>query len=209
MLYTQGCVWRCRYCHNSHLWPFHSHPATSFQEALDFLEKRLGLLEGVVFSGGEPTAHEVLPSAMNIIKKMGFEIGLHTTGMYPEVLRASLLECDWVGMDIKAPFRAYERITQAHGSGANPSESVDIILRSDVEHEFRTTIHPDLLSEDEILEIARELRDRGAQRFVLQAFQPTNCQDGALKDMPRSTEIVSRGVERELVSMFRSFQIRK
>ena len=208
VLYTQGCAWRCRYCHNSHLWSFHSDSIIPFRKVLHFLENRKGLLDGVVFCGGEPTAHESLLAAIQTVKEMGFQVALHTTGMYPDRLREVLKSCDWVGMDIKAPFRSYQKITQTEQSGTRPLESVDVVLESGVEHEFRTTVHPALLSKEDVLEIARELRNRGAKHFALQAFQPKGCPDETLKNTVFLTELISDDLKNKLSSMFEAFQIR-
>ena len=209
VLYTQGCAWRCRYCHNSHLWQFNSDSIISFHKVLHFLENRKGLLDGVVFCGGEPTAHEGLPAAIQTVKEMGFQVALHTTGMYPGRLRKVLQACDWVGMDIKAPFLSYQKITQTEQSGTKPLESVGVVLESGIEYEFRTTVHPALLSEENILEIARELCDRGAKYFALQAFHPKGCLDETLKNTAVPTELISNNLKNELSSMFESFQIRQ
>ena len=76
-----------------------------------------GLLDAVVFSGGEPTLQAGLLDAMLEVRELGFKIGLHTAGMYPQRLAAILPLMDWVGMDVKAPFADYARITGTPGSG--------------------------------------------------------------------------------------------
>lgn len=209
VLYTQGCAWRCRYCHNSHLWPLQSDNTVPFKRAVQFLEGRRGLLDGVVFCGGEPTAHEQLPRAMGVIKEMGFQVALHTTGMYPERLRSALRFCDWVGMDVKAPFRLYEKITQKEQSGVEPRKSVGIVLESGIDYEFRTTAHPVLLSEEDILEIARELSSMEVSNFTLQSFQPRGCPDPTLRNSPIPGELISRDLENRLASLFKNFKIRR
>lgn len=208
VLYTQGCAWRCHYCHNSHLWPFESEHMISFKKVIPFLESRRGLLDGVVFCGGEPTAHEQLPEAMSTIKEMGFQVALHTTGMYPERLKAALVFCDWVGMDIKSPFGLYEKITQKAQSGVQVRKSVSIVLESGVDYEFRTTVHPALLSEEDILEIACDLSTMGASNFILQSFQSKGCLDPALKANPIPRELVSKDLEKKLSSFFKNFNTR-
>jgi pyruvate formate lyase activating enzyme len=209
VLYTQGCAWRCRYCHNSHLWPFQSSSTIPFKKVIQFLENRHGLLDGVVFCGGEPTAHEKLPEAMRFIQEMGFQVALHTTGMYPERLRKTLSFCDWVGMDVKAPFRLYEKTTQKEQSGIEPRTSVGIVLESGVDYEFRTTVHHALLSEEDILEIARDLSAMGVSNFVLQSFQPKGCLDETLKSGPIPKNLISQDLENKLASLFSNFRIRR
>ncbi len=209
VFYTQGCAWRCRYCHNPHLWPFPSNGAVPFKNAVRFLENRRGLLNGVVFCGGEPTAHEKLPEAMSVIKAMGFQVALHTTGMYPDRLRKALRFCDWVGMDVKAPFHLYEKITQKERSGIEPKKSVGVVLESGVDYEFRTTMHRALLSEEDILEIAGDLSAMGVSNFVLQSFQPKGCPDETLKNSPVSEALISQELANKLASLFKNFKIRR
>ncbi|MDD5304810.1 MAG: anaerobic ribonucleoside-triphosphate reductase activating protein, partial [Elusimicrobia bacterium] len=100
VLFLQGCPWRCSYCHNPHLIPADSPPEREWESALAFLRGRVGLLDAVVFSGGEPTLQDGLEDAMREVKAMGFKIGLHTGGAYPERLVALLPLIDWVGLDI-------------------------------------------------------------------------------------------------------------
>ena len=209
VLYTQGCAWRCRYCHNSHLWAFQTNGTVPFKKAIQFLENRRGLLDGVVFCGGEPTAHEKLPEAMRFVREMGFQVALHTTGMYPEQLRKALRFCDWVGMDIKAPFRLYDKVTQKEKSGIESRKSIGVVLESGVDHEFRTTVHPALLSEEDISEIARDLSAMGVSNYVLQSFQPKGCSDKTLKSGPPTENLISQGLKNTLASLFSNFKIRR
>ncbi|MBI2095240.1 MAG: anaerobic ribonucleoside-triphosphate reductase activating protein [Candidatus Omnitrophica bacterium] len=209
VLYTQGCAWRCRYCHNAHLWPFE--PAASavpWEKVLDFLDTRKGFLDGVVFCGGEPTAHAGLGRAMGAVKAMGFEVALHTTGMYPERLEAVIPLCDWVGMDVKSPFDRYEAITGVARSGENPQKSARLILQSGVAYEFRTTAHPDLLSESDLLEIGAALSRMGARHFALQAFHAEGCVDDSLKRSARPGVPLSAETRSALASLFSTFTIR-
>ncbi|MEK7361688.1 MAG: anaerobic ribonucleoside-triphosphate reductase activating protein, partial [Pseudomonadota bacterium] len=112
VVYCQGCPWRCGYCHNPHLLPGRAPGAIAWSEVLAFLGRRRGLLDAVVFSGGEPTAQPGLARAMRETKRLGYRIGLHSAGIYPRRFAEVLPLVDWVGFDAKAPFdAAYERIT--------------------------------------------------------------------------------------------------
>src|SRR5690606_30414695 len=115
-----------------------------------------------------PTTDPHLHDAIRDAKAMGLAVGLHTAGAYPRRLAAILPELDWVGLDIKAPPGKYDDITQVSGSAAPAYQSAKAILESGIAYEFRTTIHPALLSDDDILEIGEELARMGAQHFVLQ-----------------------------------------
>ena len=135
VVYCQGCPWRCSYCHNGHLQPS-SGDLIPWEDVLQFLEKRRGLLDAVVFSGGEPTLQASLKKSMATVKAMGFLIGLHTAGVVPRMLARVLPLVDWVGMDLKAPFEEHERVTQVRGSGRRAKESMDLIRESGVPHRF-------------------------------------------------------------------------
>jgi pyruvate formate lyase activating enzyme len=176
VVFCQGCPWRCAYCHNPHLLPpRQADREIAWTEVMAFLERRRGLLDAVVFSGGEPTLHPGLPAAMRAVKAMGYAIGLHTAGIYPRQLRAVLPLADWVGMDIKAPFDDYERITGVAGSGMAARRSMQLVITSGVAHEFRTTVHPSLLPPPQLLALAQELAGLGVHHYAVQEFRDRGC----------------------------------
>ena len=88
VLFVQGCPWRCGYCHNPHLQERTGHSPITWDSVIALLQRRVGLLDGVVFSGGEPTMDGALGAAMQEVRTMGFAIGLHTACIYPRQLRA-------------------------------------------------------------------------------------------------------------------------
>jgi pyruvate formate lyase activating enzyme len=180
VVFCQGCPWRCGYCHNPDLIPARGDNEIAWEEVMSFLRRRQGLLDGVVFSGGEPTLQRDLPQAMREVRALGFRIGLHSGGAYPDKLAAVLPLVDWVGLDVKAPFAAYPRITGAAGSGAPALASLEHLLASGVDHEIRTTVHPALLADAEVEQLAQALSSRGVKRYVVQAFRSQGCRDEAL-----------------------------
>ncbi len=180
VVFCQGCPWRCSYCHNPHLIPARGEHEIPWDEVLAFLHRRRGLLDGVVFSGGEPTAQSGLVDAVREVRALGFKIGLHTGGAYPRRLAGVLPWLDWVGLDAKAPFTEYARITGVAGSGEAALASLDTVLASGVETEIRTTVHPSLLADAEVLALARTLAAHGVRRQRLQAFRSTGCTDPSL-----------------------------
>ncbi len=209
VFYTQGCSWRCGYCHNSSLWPMDNPSGIiSFDKIQSFLENRKGLLDAVVFSGGEPTLHKNLGGMMEWVKTMGYRIGLHTSGMIPEAFRDVLPFCDWVGMDLKAPFEKYDQITQMASSGAAARASAALLIASGVDHEFRTTFHPDLLSEADLMRIGETLSEMGAHRFVLQAFHAEGCVHEKLRHALLPSPVVSDETLGFLKNCFSSFEMR-
>ncbi len=175
VLFCQGCPWRCGYCHNPHLVPAHGDDEFDFCQILDRLAQRRGLLDAVVFSGGEPTAQAGLPDAIAKVRTLGFAIGLHTGGAYPRRLAAVLRDVDWVGIDVKAPFAGYAVVTGVAASGTAARESLDLVLDAGVAHEVRTTVHPLLTPPMALESLARELAAHGVERWTLQAFRPMGC----------------------------------
>ena len=180
VVYCQGCPWGCPYCHNEPLRKIGGEGARDAASVLSWLESRRGLLDAVVFSGGEPTLQDGLADMLAAVRAMGFHTGLHTTGMFPKALSAVLPLCDWVGLDIKAPRAAYDRIAGVPGGGEAAFASLARLLSSRVPFETRTTWHPGLLTEDELAALAAELADADAGRWVIQAFRPDGCADADL-----------------------------
>lgn len=180
VVFVQGCPWRCGYCHNPHLQPRTQQGAVPWAQVLAFLERRRGLIDAVVFSGGEPTIDPALPAAMEAVRSLGFAIGLHTAGIYPQRLMQVLPLVDWVGLDVKAGFDDYEKITQVADSGASVATCLEAVLASDVAYEVRTTVHADMLSEKDILNLATRLATLGVHHYALQAFRKQGCASLAL-----------------------------
>ena len=180
VVFCQGCPWRCAYCHNPHLIPPRGDDERDFPRILAWLATRKGLLDAVVFSGGEPTAHAGLGAAMDAVRALGFDIGLHTGGAYPRRLAGVLPKLDWVGIDFKAPVADYATVTGVPGSGLAALASLDLVRDAGVAYEVRTTVHPGLTPPDAMERLARELGARGIERWILQAFRPTGCANEAI-----------------------------
>ncbi|MGP1678162.1 MAG: anaerobic ribonucleoside-triphosphate reductase activating protein [Burkholderiales bacterium] len=175
VVYCQSCPWRCGYCHNPHLLPSEPAAGVDWSEVLEFLSRRRGLLDAVVFSGGEPTAQAGLAQAMRDARALGYRIGLHSAGIYPRRFAEVLPLADWVGFDAKAPFdAAYERVTGVRASGEAALESARALLVSGVDCEFRTTWHADFLSLAELERLTQTLADLGVRRYALQEFRASD-----------------------------------
>lgn len=180
VVFCQGCPWRCGYCHNPHLIPARSDDERDFARIVDWLGTRRGLLDAVVFSGGEPTAQAELPAAIAAVRDLGFKIGLHTGGAYPRRLAKVLPLVDWVGIDVKAPRAEYEIVTGIPGSGGSAFASLDLVLASGVAYEVRTTVHPGLSPPSVLFRLARELSARGVLFWTLQPFRAAGCANDVL-----------------------------
>jgi len=168
VVFCQGCPWRCSYCHNQHLLPASAPGAVDWTQVLAFLQRRRGLLDAVVFSGGEPTAQHALSDAIDEVHAMGFKIGLHTAGCYPERLTRLLPKVDWVGLDIKALPEHYAALTGVVDSGTRAWTSLQRLLEAGVPHEVRVTTYRDLSSSAMRRPLLDRLRQAGVQRPRLQ-----------------------------------------
>ncbi|WP_456445599.1 anaerobic ribonucleoside-triphosphate reductase activating protein [Thiolapillus sp.] len=173
VVFCQGCPWRCGYCHNPHLLPARGHQMLDWKDVLAQLEQRQGFLDAVVFSGGEPTAQAGLPQAIRDTKCLGYKIGLHTAGCYPERLEKLLPLLDWIGLDIKELPQHYESLTGVPTSGARAWESLALALRSGVPLQVRTTLDPGIPAQH-ISRLCRLLKDMGVQDHKLQEYRPTD-----------------------------------
>lgn len=207
VVFCQGCPWRCAYCHNPHLLPRRSDARIEWRDVLAFLERRRGLLDAVVFSGGEPTLQPALSAALQDVRAMGYKIALHTAGIHPRRLAEALPLIDWVGMDVKAEFHRYGSITGVPGSGARARRSLEIILASGVAHEFRTTVHPRLLSAEALERLSEELARLGVRRYVLQAFRPQGCSAQRLVEDAACADL-GPDLHRRFAPRFEHFAIR-
>jgi len=199
VVFCQGCPWRCSYCHNAELLCASAEPRVPWSKLVAFLERRRGLLDGVVFSGGEPTLQPALPEALAEVRAMGFQTGLHTAGMYPQHLAEVLPLLDWVGLDIKGPWHRIDDITAGRDAAPRVQASLARLVASGVAYECRTTWHPQLFSVGELDALAADLASRGVAHWVLQ-----QCRiDGAAGESPGPGALAALG------SRFRSFSLRQ
>ena len=181
VVFCQGCPWRCRYCHNGHLIPARGVKSLAWEEILRFLERRRGLLDAVVFSGGEPTLQKALRRSLEQVKALGFKTGLHTAGPWPERLAAVLPHLDWVGMDIKTTAADYPRITGVPGSGERAWQSARLLRESGVACEFRVTVHPELIDEKQLHELKKEASQAKIEQVMVQHCIVEHCLDKRLR----------------------------
>ncbi|GAB3550809.1 anaerobic ribonucleoside-triphosphate reductase activating protein [Noviherbaspirillum agri] len=207
VVFVQGCPWQCGYCHNPHLQLRLQKSPLQWSRVFGLLQKRVGLIDAVVFSGGEPTLDPALPDAIADVRKLGFSVGLHSGGVYPKHLKAVLPMVDWVGLDIKAPFDCYERVTGVADSGQSARISAEAVLESGVKHEFRTTVHQSLLSEDDVVDLAQTLAGMGVQNYALQSFRSQGCKNKNLKSLAGAGNL-SDDLIRKVSGHFANFSVR-
>jgi pyruvate formate lyase activating enzyme len=177
VLFVGGCNFRCPFCYNSELVLSPGKlPAIDEEEVFCMLSKRKGLYQAFMVTGGEPTMDASLPEFFKRVKNEGLACGLETNGTNPEMLKSLLKEklLDFMAMDIKAPLMQ-KKYAAATGTSdrklfENVLKSVDIIKKSGIDYEFRTTVVPSLHTREDIMEMARQLK--GARKYVLQQFMP-------------------------------------
>lgn len=206
VVFCQGCPWRCRYCHNPHLQPRRGEGELSWDGLREKMAGRRGLLDAVVFSGGEPTAQLALEDAVREMRALGLKIGLHTAGPYPSRLERLLPHLDWVGLDVKAPFDRYDSLTGARKSSLRALDSLCAVIDSGVACEVRTTVHPDLMAPEELLRLARSLARLGVRRYVIQEFRAQGCADRHLLQPRRSPWLAS--VQARIAALFDTLELR-
>jgi pyruvate formate lyase activating enzyme len=169
VIFCQGCPWRCGYCHNPHL--LRRGPGTlAWPDVRAWLATRRGLLDGVVFSGGEPLLQRGLAAALDEVRALGFATALHTAGAHPRRLAALLPRLDWVGFDVKAPFAEYASVVGCE-AGRAARAALALLLASGVAHELRCTVPP-ALSDATLDRLRADLDVLGAGPLKLQACRP-------------------------------------
>lgn len=179
VVFCQGCPWRCGYCHNPELLDANAPPGIGWDAVLAFLAQRQGLLDGVVFSGGEPTLQAGLADAIGQVRALGFAVALHTGGMYPQRLAAVLPQVDWVGLDIKAPWHRMDALTGTRGSAGRVLDALQLVVASGVAFECRTTWDASLFPLAELHALSEELAGLGVRSWALQQCRGAGRGGGA------------------------------
>jgi len=176
VIFLPGCNMRCPFCYNTKL-VLHPNemPTIQFGKVKDYLKKNKGWIDGVVLTGGEPTLHEELPVLCEEIKKLGLLVKLDTNGTNPSMVRELIGRrlVDYVAMDVKAPLTedAYSRASGVDMTELLKSveETIDTLLDSRVEYEFRTTLVPTLHEASNIEKICERIK--GCRKYALQNFK--------------------------------------
>ena len=170
IIWTVGCNFHCPFCYNKDIVE-EKIGLISEKEIFDFLEKRKGLIDGLVITGGEPLMQEDIADFCEKVKKLGYLVKIDTNGTYPEKLKelADKKLVDYIAMDIKAPKKKYKDLSGVKADIKKIQKSIDIIRKSGVDYEFRTTFIPEFLTQKDIVEIGEWLK--GSKRFYIQQFK--------------------------------------
>lgn len=192
IIFTQGCNFRCSYCHNPELVnpKLFSKPIAE-AEVMDFLSTRRGKLGAVCITGGEPCLQPDLIDFLWRLKALGFLTKLDTNGMFPKVLEqiAEANLVDYWAMDIKAPLALYKVITKRDVDAPKILHSMEILRSSGKEYEFRTTFFDSLLNWGDIDQIRSLLKP--GDRYYLQQCRYEKTLDGL--DAPKSIAMEDDG----------------
>jgi len=178
IIFTQGCNFRCPYCHNPELAnPRLFETCIAEEDVVSFLEKRKGKLDAVSITGGEPTLQDDLVDFITKLKSMTYLVKLDTNGSHPAVLEVLLQNelLDYIAMDVKAPPRKYQSVTRSEINPAVIQRSIDLVRNASIPYEFRTTVVKSQLDEKDLLTIGRQLKN--ARQYVLQKFVPAKTLD--------------------------------
>lgn len=183
------CNFRCPYCYNISL--LENKGDYELEKAFDFLRKRIGKLDGVVFSGGEPTLREDLYEIAEAVKNMGFSVKLDTNGSNPEIISKLVKNSsvDFISLDYKAPPEKFQKLTGT-SLFSKFSETLDfLITRSTLDFEVRTTVHTNLLQEKDINKIIDDLLKRKFNgKYCIQNFLKDSETLGKLKNQKRKLD---------------------
>ncbi len=185
VLWLKGCNMRCPYCHNADVVFGEAH--ISKKEVLSFLQNRIGRLEAVILSGGECTLYKNLPTLAEEIKKLGYKIKIDTNGTNPAMLKEMVKKnlVDFISIDYKAPRIKYTKITK-NNNFDKFEESLDFLIKSMSGLEIRTTVHTDLMDENDINHIIEDLCDKGfSGTYYIQNYIHTDKTIEKLPEFPR------------------------
>lgn len=191
-VFTKGCNIRCPFCHNASLVLPDRYCAEEISEAdfFSFLNRRSAILDGVVVSGGEPTIQPDIIEFLYKVRSLGFKIKLDTNGTFPKKLKEIISSgtVDYIAMDIKNSRQKYD---QTSGSSvlSNVTESIKIIMSSDIDYEFRTTAVNELHTVDDFLDIGEMIS--GTKRYYIQSYVDSGDILGTIPFSPPSDELLN------------------
>lgn len=171
-IFLGGCNFNCPYCHNSSLIRSNlADEVLTIEELYEYLNRRKGLLDGVAITGGEPLLHNEIVDLIKSIKDLGYKIKLDTNGSFPEKLKHLLDEklVDYVAMDIKNTLEKYPLTIGCNTDISKVKESIKILMNSDIEYEFRTTVVKDYHEIADFHKIGEMIKN--AKRYFIQSYK--------------------------------------
>lgn len=172
-IFTSGCNLRCPFCHNSGL-VTNNYNEISFDSIYEYLKKRIGILDGVCITGGEPLIHADIKDYIKKIKDLGYLVKIDTNGCNPKLLKEliDLKLVDYIAMDIKNIYSKYDITSGVKVNIDNIKKSISIIENSGIDYEFRTTIVKEFHSIQDIKEILSYISSNS--NYYIQNFKNSN-----------------------------------
>ncbi len=190
IIFTQGCNFRCHYCHNPELvLPEKFRDTIDEKFLFDFLERRKKYLEGVTITGGEPSIQPDIIESIKKIKSMGYKIKFDTNGSKPEIIEKLLKEnlIDYISMDIKGPLEKYNEIVGIDVEIEKIINSINLLKESKINYEFRTTVVKSQLEINDFEKIGKLIK--GAKKYYIQKFVPSKLVNEEFKKEETYTDI--------------------
>ncbi len=172
-VFTRSCNFRCGFCHNPELvLPAQYNELLSEQQIVDFMISRFGKLNGICITGGEPTLQKDCDKFISHMRALGFDVKLDTNGSNPKMLKKIIKDGDvnYIAMDIKGPYQKYNEITSSNDSllTEKVKESIELIMNSGIDYEFRTTVCHPLHEVNDFKEVGEMIK--GAKHYFIQQF---------------------------------------
>lgn len=205
VLFLVGCPLRCAYCSNPHLLSVGAGEYDP-ERVFEWIKSRIGKLEAIVFSGGEALMQgPVLFQYIRRVRELGFKIGLHTNGFYPNLLADAVDLIDWIGLDFKATRQNYPDLTGQNIAYDNMIKSLDVWQGTGKDFEVRITCDPRFITKSDLMEIADILHQRDVKKIAIQKYVP-HFEDGANKttDAQRNQFFNDQDLRAQINSMFES-----
>ncbi|MHC1598410.1 MAG: anaerobic ribonucleoside-triphosphate reductase activating protein [Candidatus Methanofastidiosia archaeon] len=188
VVFLGGCDFRCPYCHNWQL--VEDSDATEdldLGKIVNYVKSSSEWLDGVVLTGGEPTFYPDIIELAETFKALGMEVKIDTNGSNPNVLHELIHKdlIDYIAMDVKNSFEKYAETSGATVDIDNIERSIGLV-KDFQQYEFRTTVVPGLVTEEDIEKICSYIKD--ARRFVLQRFHPENVINKEFSEISPQTD---------------------
>ena len=205
VLFLVGCPLKCVYCSNPHLL-CPGDGEYDPERVMDWIKSRAGKLEAIVFSGGEALMQgNATVDYMRRIRELGFKIGLHTNGFYPNILMDAIDIIDWVGLDFKATCDKYPDLTGQHIAYNNMLRSLDILIEHKKDFEVRITCDPRFVDKSDLMEIMGILQQRNVQNVAIQKYIPHfEDEEHKTTDAMRNQIFVDTDLRNQINNIFKS-----
>ena len=188
VLFLVGCPLRCAYCSNPHLL-CPGDGEYDPERIFEWLKNRVNRLEAIVFSGGEALMQsDAVIEYMRRVRSLGFKIGLHTNGFYPDTLARAADVIDWIGLDFKATRAKYPDLTGQGIAYDNMIRSLDVWQKTGKDFEVRITCDPRFISKSDLIEITEILSTRNVQNIAIQKYIPHFESDDCKTDVAQRNQ---------------------